>query len=146
MRLSIPQIDFRHPNILDRFLVKVYSRYLYPGQPCLTVATTNVGVIHKSPDITSFWKIMDYVYLSKNSALKYAGLARNLNMPGDIPPLYSVFQLITPIVDEIKSRGKSASPGDLIAISPYDRQFIAGINPEILSHIEGSYKFPDAEA
>jgi hypothetical protein len=116
-----------HPNFLDRLLLKIYPRYLYPGQTCHTLATVNVGILHKLPDIQPYWKIMDYLYLRKDSVVKYLGLAKHLKFSGDVQPLYTIMELVDPHVDENKSFDKQASPGDLICLTPYDRQFISAI-------------------
>lgn len=113
-----------HPTVWDKFVVKVFPRYLYQTQTCLTLATTNIGMIHKVPDIKPYWKIMDYLFLQKDSTLKYLGLAKDIDVAGDVLPNYSVFELIHPLVDENKSPGKHAAGGDIICITPFDRQFI----------------------
>ncbi|OGD08983.1 hypothetical protein A2397_05820 [Candidatus Amesbacteria bacterium RIFOXYB1_FULL_44_23] len=113
-----------HPNFLDNLLLKLYPRYIYPGQMCRTLATVNIGVIHKLPDIHPYWKIMDYLYLKKDARLKYLGLARSLKLTGDVQPLYTIMEVVEPRVDENKSFDKQLTPGDLICLTPYDRQFI----------------------
>jgi hypothetical protein len=114
----------RHPNILDKIYLKIYPGYLYSGQLCQCLSTINVGIIHKLPDSTSVWKIMDYLYLKKGSLLKFLGLAKKLRISEDIQPLYSILESVSPQVDETKSADKHLSPGDLIIITPIDRQFI----------------------
>jgi hypothetical protein len=118
-----------HPNILDNFFLRIYPRYLYPGQLCQSLTTINVGIIHKLPDVTPLWKIMDYLYLKKGSVFKFLGLARNLHIEGEVQPLYSVLQMVSPFVDEKKSFGKHLSPGDMITLTPFDRQFIVPAPP-----------------
>ena len=112
------------PNFLDRLAVKIYPRYLYPSQLCQTLATVNIGITHKVPEIKPYWKIMDHLYLKKDSTLKYLGLARNLEIAGDFNPYDSIFELVSPLVDEDKSYGKHASGGDIVCLSPTDRRFI----------------------
>lgn len=113
-----------HPNILDQIAVKIYPRYLYPGQFCQTAATTNVGIIHKVPDIHNSWKVMDYLYLKKGSFMRYLGLAKNVKVMGEIEPMSTILELIDPEVEDSKSPGKHVSPRDLVCVSPFDRQFI----------------------
>ena len=121
-----------HPNLLDKLFLKIYPQYLYPGQSCQAVATVNVGIVHRIPDRHPYWKIMDYLFLRKGSTFKYLDLARNLHLNGDILPSYSVLELVTPDVDEMKSFGKIANTADIICLTPYDRQFIVAA-PEITS-------------
>lgn len=113
-----------HPNLLDKFFLRIYPQYLYPGQPCQAVATVNVGIVHRIPDKQPYWKIMDYLYLKKGSTMTFIDLARNLHLNGDVLPAFSVLELVNPEVDEMKSFGKIANPTDMICITPYDRQFI----------------------
>lgn len=67
-----------HPNFLDQLAVRIYPRYLYPTQVCQTLATVNIGMVHKLPEVKPYWKIMDYLYLKKDSTLRFLGLAKNL--------------------------------------------------------------------
>lgn len=124
-----------HPNLFDHIAVKIYPRYLYPGQFCQTIATTNVGIIHKLPDIHNTWRVMDYLYLQKGSYLRYLGLAKRVKVFGEIDPNSTILELVEPVVDESKSFGKHASPRDLICISPFDRQFIASATGPALNPI-----------
>lgn len=114
----------KHPNILDNLAFKIYPRYLYPGQECETVTEINVGIIHKLPDSKPFWKIMDYVYIKKGAVMNFLGLAGSLHIEGDILPRNSVMEIISAVSDDKKSPGKQLSRGDLVCLTPYDRQFI----------------------
>jgi hypothetical protein len=112
------------PNIFDNLAVKIYPRYLYPGQLCESLAEINVGILHKLPDIKTNWKILDYFYLKKGSLMKFLGLARTLKIVGDIEPQFSIMEMILPLADESKSFDRQLSKGDLVCLTPYDRQFI----------------------
>jgi len=120
--LKIPSLA--HPNFLDRVALKIYPRYLYPQQPCESVAEINVGILHKLPDIKPYWKIMDFIYLKKGSVLKYLGLAANLNIEGDVQPSYTILETVNPVIDEQKSLDRHLSAGDLVCLTPFDRQFL----------------------
>lgn len=112
-----------HPNFLDKLAVKIYPGYLYQGQLCVTQAITSVAVIHLIPDLKPHWKIMDFIYVNKNSAFRFLGLGSSLKMNGDVQPLFSILQTVYAYVDERKSEGKQLAPGDLICTTPFDRQF-----------------------
>ena len=118
-----------HPNFLDKFYLKIYPSYLYPGQLCQPLSTINVGILHKLPDITPTWKIMDYVYLKKETLLKFLGLAKNLHFSDEIQPVFTILELVKPLVDEGKSFGKHLSPGDVVTLTPFDRKFIIAAPP-----------------
>jgi len=118
-----------HPNFFDRLAVKIYPRYLYAGQICQSISPINIGMIHRLPDIRPRWKVVDYLYLKKGSTMKYLGLAKSLKIEGEITPMSTILELINPDVDESKSPGKHISPGDLITISQYDRQFLNASTP-----------------
>jgi hypothetical protein len=132
-----------HPNLLDKLAKKIYSGYLYPGQLCQTDATVNVGIIHKLPDIKPFWKIMDYLYVKKGCGMRFLGLARDLNISGDVLPSYSIMELVNPVVDEKKSFGKELNHGDLICITPYDRRFLSETVGD--TRVISGLVFPEAE-
>lgn len=68
---------------------------------------------------------MDYLYLQKDSTLKFLGLARSLGFTGEVKPFDSIFELVNPHVDESKSSGKHVSGGDIVCITPSDRKFIS---------------------
>jgi hypothetical protein len=124
---------FSHPNFLDKLALKIYPQYLYPGQLCESLATINIGIIHKLPEIKPFWKVMDYLYMKKGSVFNYLGLAKNLQIVGDIDPMYSVIEILIPYVDENKSYGKQLSKGDIVCLSPFDRKFIIAAPDDVLS-------------
>jgi len=134
-----------HPNFLDKIALKIYPRYLYPSQICLTLATVNIGMIHKLPDVKPYWKIMDYLYLKKDSTLKFLGLARNLGFEGEIKPFDSIFELVRPEVDENKSAGKHVGSGDLVCVTSSDRRFIAACPTEALQGEGGPLYYTAAD-
>jgi hypothetical protein len=136
-------LQLNHPNFFDGLALKFFPGYLYQGQLCQTLATVNVGIIHKLPDIKPFWKIMDYLYLKKGSVMRYLGKAGSLDVVGDVLPAYSVFELLQPEVDEKKSFGKQLSGGDWVCLTPFDRQFIAAAPENIMS---SHLVFPEPEA
>ncbi len=113
-----------HPNFTDKLKLRFNPRYLYPGQLCQSQATVNAGIIHKLPDIKPFWKTMDYLYLKTGSVFKYHDVAKNLDMTGDFPPNAPILEVVAARVDDQKSAGKQSNPGDLICLTPFDRQFI----------------------
>jgi len=113
-----------HPDFWDKLSVKIYSRYLYRTQLCQTLATVNIGLIHKLPEVKPYWKIMDFLYLKKDSTMRFLGLAKNLKFSGDVKPSDSIFELVNPIIDESKSADKHVSGGDVVCITPFDRKFI----------------------
>ena len=67
---------------------------------------------------------MDYVYLKKETILKFLGLAKKLHFSDEIQPVFTILELVKPDVDESKSFGKHLSPGDVITLTPFDRKFI----------------------
>lgn len=113
-----------HPNLFDKLAVHFSPYYLYPGQLCQSQGTINAGVIHKLPDIKPFWKSMDYLYLKPGSVFKYHGLAKDLSMSGDFSPKSPIFEIVSAKIDDQKSFGKQTNPGDLIFLTPFDRQFV----------------------
>jgi len=106
-----------HPNIIDKLLLKINPRYLYPNQLIQTASKLNVALVHKvfTP---SHWKIMDYVTLNKGSALKFLGTGKNFKLTGDLLPTHSLFE----IVDVTSERHMGA--GDIVALTPSDRKFL----------------------
>jgi hypothetical protein len=91
-----------------------------------------VGIVHKIPQNPPYWKIMDYVFLLKGSLLKYLGLARDHHVEGDVLPMYSLFELVKPVMDDSMDKEvHHASPGDLVCVTPFDRKFIYPA-PEVL--------------
>jgi hypothetical protein len=119
-----------HPNFWDRLAVKIYPSYLYPSQYCLADTTLSVGIIHLVPGIKPEWKIMDYVYLSKDSSFRYLGLGRNLKLSGDVQPIFTILEVVYPYIDQRKSPGKQMSPGDIVCITPFDRPYIRSAPPD----------------
>jgi len=114
-----------HPNFIDRLSVKIWPRYLFPGQLASTTGKIQIGIVHKLPQAKPYWKIMDYVLLEKGSILRFRGLAKNLNLTGDVEPIFSVFDLVSvkPVYD-VAEQGKHITPGDMVIVLPVDRQFI----------------------
>ncbi len=116
-----------HPNFLDKLYLKIYPKYLYEGQNCQSLAKIYIGIINKVPDIKPYWKIMDYLYLEPKSTFKYLGLARDLKFTGDIHPFDSILETIDPKVKEDPLNPKHAGIGDLVVVTPTDRQFLAAL-------------------
>ena len=114
-----------HPNFLDRLSIKIFPRYLYPGQLAATTGKIQIGIIHKLPQAKPYWQIMDYLPLERGSLIRFRGLARNLNLTGDIEPLYSVFDLVhIKTAIDVTDLAKHLSLGDSVIVLPVDRQFI----------------------
>jgi hypothetical protein len=116
-----------HPNYLDKLFVKIYSRYLYPGQACHLLGEVYVGILHRFPNAKECWKISDYVYLKSNSTMKYLGLATDLGGVTDAHPNDSLFESVNPILKEDALIPKHIAPGDIILITPTDRQYVAAL-------------------
>jgi len=120
-----------HPNRLDKIKLRLDRNYLYPGQLCQTIAKVNAGIVHKIPSVEPYWKIMDYIYLKPGSTLKFLGLAKDLKFTGDVLPVHSVFETVSPLIyDDIISENISGSrphlgAGDIVIFIPQDRQFIS---------------------
>lgn len=114
-----------HPRLLDRLAVKIYPRYLYPGQLAQTTGTLQVGIVHKSPASKPNWSITDYVKIEQGSQLRFRGLARSLKLTGDIEPLYSIFEIVKAVTPPDTSQSAHhISPGDPVVILPTDRRFV----------------------
>ena len=117
-------ISRSHPNFWDKVAVKIYPRYLYTTQFCHTLATVNVNLLHHEPNAKTSWKIADNVYLKKDSTLRFIGLVKKLKGFNGLDPYSSIFVLVNPQLDELKSSGKHVSSGDTIFLTPFDRRFI----------------------
>ncbi len=116
-----------HPNIWDRLSLKIYPKYLYPGQYCQTINTLSVAIMHRLPDVIPHWELMDFVYLKPGSKFRYLGLVKTLKIKSDIQPAFTVLETVSPLIDEKKSSGKTLAMGDNICITPYDRQYLAAL-------------------
>lgn len=112
----------QHPNLFDRFFVKIYPRYLFPGQTSQILARINVSVLHKLPQSKSAWNLTDTVCLEAGSKLIFLGLAKSLHLRKVINSNYSIFEIVSPRLKD--SASHPLNPGDVICVTPFDRQYV----------------------
>jgi len=115
----------RHPNFLDRLAIKIFPRFLYPGQLAFATGRIQIGIVHKTPSAKIYWKVTDYLQIEMGSILRYRGLVRSLKISGDVDPLYSVFDIVQAnTAMDVTESGHHISVGDAVIVLPADRRFI----------------------
>ncbi len=111
-------------SFFDRFKYKIWSNYLAAGDPVQTTIKIYAGILHKTPDSNTSWKVMDYRWFLPGSTLWYVGKASQFNLRGEVAGNYSIFELINPIVESSVTNNTHVSKGDYICVSPSDRKYI----------------------
>jgi hypothetical protein len=111
-----------HPNLVDKIKAKLNHHFLFPGEMCQPTSNISVALIHKiSPQ--SSWTIVDYIKLKKGSLLKYLGTGKDFKLSGDLLTTYSLFEMIDVSAD------RQIGTGDIVALTPSERPFLAKAAP-----------------
>lgn len=118
-----------HPNLLDRIAVRINPRYLYLGQSAKTTAKVYAGILHKSPDVTVGWKVIQYMYIEMESQLIFLGLSNKFKLEDSTLRNYSLFEVKNAIILKDYSNDRHVSPGDTVCIAPSDRKYVYPILP-----------------
>lgn len=112
-------------TLWDRIARKLYPRYLAVGETGKINGKIYAGIMRRSVDVQNKdWKIVHYVYLNSDSLLKYMGLARKLNLGGEINQNQSIFEIVKPVLEKDLRSTLSVNNGDTVCVAPSDRQYI----------------------